>query len=68
MHPVLFELRPFTIYTYGVLVAAGFLVGLWYAHSHAARAALSPRKVWCPAVLSILYASRASRHAPQEHA
>jgi phosphatidylglycerol---prolipoprotein diacylglyceryl transferase len=61
MHPVLFELKPFTIYTYGVLVAAGFLVGLWYAHSHAARAGLSPRKIWNLGVYGIIVALAASK-------
>ncbi|MDH5203326.1 MAG: prolipoprotein diacylglyceryl transferase, partial [Nitrospirota bacterium] len=28
MHPVLFKIGPLTIHTYGVLVAAGFLLGL----------------------------------------
>jgi len=68
MHPVLFEFGPFTVYTYGVLVAARFLVGLWYPHNHAARAGLSPRNVWSLAVLLTLCASRASRHTRQEHA
>ena len=40
MHPVLFELGPFTIYTYGVLAAAGVLIGLWYARRPARRAGL----------------------------
>ena len=31
MHPLLFEIGPFPIYTYGVLVAAGFLLGLGLA-------------------------------------
>lgn len=46
MHPVLFSLGPFTIYTYGVLVATGFVVGLLYAHGQARRAGLDPRKIW----------------------
>ena len=29
MHPVLFQFGSVTIYTYGVLAAAGFLLGLW---------------------------------------
>ena len=61
MHPVLLEFGPFTVYTYGVLVAVGFLVGLWYAHSHAARASLSPRKVWNLGIYGILVALAASK-------
>ena len=31
MHPILFELGPLTIYTYGVLLAAAYLLGLQLA-------------------------------------
>jgi|GEM_PF-126121 len=31
MHPVAFQFGPFTVHWYGILVAAGFLVGLWNA-------------------------------------
>lgn len=31
MHPVLIRLGPFTIHTYGFLIAIGFLIGLWLA-------------------------------------
>src|ERR1700722_8231940 len=46
MFPVLFQLGPITIYSYGVLVATGVLLGIWYASRHARRAKLSPEKVW----------------------
>ena len=46
MYPVLFQLGPITIYSYGVLVATGVLLGIWYASRHAARAGLNPEKVW----------------------
>jgi phosphatidylglycerol:prolipoprotein diacylglycerol transferase len=61
MHPVLLEFGPFTVYTNGVLVAAGFLVGLWYAHTHAARTGLSPRKVWNLGVHGIIVALASSK-------
>ena len=31
MHPILFEIGPITIYSYGVLLAAAYLLGLWLA-------------------------------------
>lgn len=31
MYPKLFDLGPFTVYTYGVLLAASYLLGLWLA-------------------------------------
>ncbi|MBI4367622.1 MAG: prolipoprotein diacylglyceryl transferase [Deltaproteobacteria bacterium] len=45
MHPVLFEIPLFgglRIYTYGVLVALGFLVGMWYVSREAKRLGQSP--------------------------
>jgi phosphatidylglycerol:prolipoprotein diacylglycerol transferase len=56
MHPILFELGPFTIYTYGVLVATGVLLGLWYARHQATRAGLNPDKVWNLGIYMILSA------------
>jgi phosphatidylglycerol:prolipoprotein diacylglycerol transferase len=35
MHPILFKIGPFTIHTYGVLVALGFLIGTSFAIKHA---------------------------------
>lgn len=46
MHPILLQLGPLTIYTYGVLVAAGALLGLWCASRQAPRAGLNAHVVW----------------------
>jgi phosphatidylglycerol---prolipoprotein diacylglyceryl transferase len=61
MHPVLFEFGPFTVYTYGVLVAAGFVVGLWYAYRQAPRAGLDSRKIWNLGIYGILVALAVSK-------
>lgn len=45
MHPILLELGPITIYTYGVLLAAAYLVGLWLAARRAKAAGLDSAKV-----------------------
>ncbi len=45
MHPILFNLGPVTIYTYGVLLAAAYLLGLWLAARRARRAGLDGNKV-----------------------
>ncbi len=45
MHPRLFDLGPFTIYTYGVLLAAAFLLGLKLATARAKRAGLDANRV-----------------------
>ena len=56
MHPILFTLGPITIYTYGVLVAAGFLIALLYARRQAPRAGLDPHKIWNVCIYGILVA------------
>ena len=43
MHPILFELGRFTVYTYGVLLAAAYLLGLQLAVVAGARAASTAR-------------------------
>lgn len=45
MHPILFEFGPITIYSYGVLLAAAYLLGLWMAARRARQAGLDPNKV-----------------------
>ena len=54
MFPVLFHLGPFTIYTYGVLVATGVLLGLAYARQQAPRNGLDPEKMWNLGIYTIL--------------
>lgn len=56
MHPVLFRLGSLTIYTYGALVAAGVLLGLWVARKQAARVGLAPEKVWNLGIYLVLSA------------
>jgi len=56
MHPILFQIGPFTVYTYGVLVAAGVLLALWYMRRIAPRAGLSPYRVWDLGIYSVLTA------------
>jgi phosphatidylglycerol:prolipoprotein diacylglycerol transferase len=56
VHPVLFELGPVTIYTYGVLVAAGALIWLWYARRQARRAGLDAHRVWDLGIYTVLAA------------
>lgn len=46
MHPILAQAGAITVYTYGVLVAAGAILGLLYARRQAARAGLPPRQIW----------------------
>ena len=45
MHPILLEAGPVTIYTYGVLLAAAYLLGLWLGVRRANAAGLDGNKV-----------------------
>lgn len=45
MDPIAFKLGPLTIHWYGVLVALGFLVGLWLASRRGMRDGLAPDKI-----------------------
>ncbi len=45
MHPELFKIGPLTIHTYGVLVAAGFLLGLGLAVRQARKEGIPPDKI-----------------------
>jgi phosphatidylglycerol:prolipoprotein diacylglycerol transferase len=51
MHPVLFELGSFKLYTYGVLVAVGVLSGLLIARRRAAALGLEPERIWTLGIL-----------------
>jgi phosphatidylglycerol---prolipoprotein diacylglyceryl transferase len=56
VHPVLFQLGGITIYTYGVLVATGVLLGMWYARAQAPHSGVDPDKIWNMAIYTILIA------------
>jgi len=61
VYPVLFHLGTLTIYTYGVLVAAGVVLGIWFGSHDAPRAGLSPIKAWNLGVYGILVAFATSK-------
>jgi len=46
MHPILFQFGAITVYTYGVLVATGVILGLFYARRRASQVGLPPREIW----------------------
>ena len=45
MYPELFSIGPVTIYSYGVLLAASYLLGLWLAMRRAKRWGLDPNRI-----------------------
>ncbi len=56
MHPRLFELGPVTVYTYGVLLAAAYLVGLQLATTRARARGLDPARVMDLGIIIIVAA------------
>jgi phosphatidylglycerol:prolipoprotein diacylglycerol transferase len=54
MHPVLFKIGFFTLHTYGTLLAAAVLFGLWLARRHAFEDGLDGDRVWNLGVYGVL--------------
>ena len=52
MHPILFEIGGWPVYSYGVLLALAYLAGLQLAVVRARRAAWTPRGSWTSASTS----------------
>jgi phosphatidylglycerol---prolipoprotein diacylglyceryl transferase len=46
MYPKLLELGPITIHTYGLLLAAAFIVGIWVTSRNAKKGGISADSVW----------------------
>ena len=45
VHPILFQMGSFALHSYGVMMAAAFLMGLWTAMSRARLAGLPPERI-----------------------
>ena len=45
MHPIAFQLGPFTIHWYGVMMAIAFIAGLWTASRRGLREGIPPEKI-----------------------
>jgi phosphatidylglycerol---prolipoprotein diacylglyceryl transferase len=56
MHPILFKFGGIPIYSYGVLVATGVLISLWYGRRQAPRAGIDPDKLWNMGIYFVLVA------------
>jgi phosphatidylglycerol:prolipoprotein diacylglycerol transferase len=56
VHPILIHAGVFTVYSYGVLVATGVLLSLWYARVQAPRAGIDPDQVWNLGIYMVLSA------------
>ncbi len=56
MHPKILELGPITIHTYGLLLAAAFIAGIWIASRNARKEGIAPDTIWNMGLL-IIFAS-----------
>jgi phosphatidylglycerol---prolipoprotein diacylglyceryl transferase len=54
MHPILFQIGGIPVFSYGVLVATGVLLSLWYGRRQAARIGLDPDKFWSMGIYLVL--------------
>jgi phosphatidylglycerol:prolipoprotein diacylglycerol transferase len=46
MYPKILDLGPLTIHTYGLLLAAAFIAGIWITSRNAKKAGISPDLIW----------------------
>lgn len=46
MYPKILEIGPLTIHTYGLLLAAAFIAGIWIASRNARREGVDPDAIW----------------------
>ncbi len=46
MYPKIHDLGPLTIHTYGLLLAAAFIAGIWITSRNARKAGISPDVIW----------------------
>jgi phosphatidylglycerol:prolipoprotein diacylglycerol transferase len=54
MHPILFQIGGIPVFSYGVLVATGVLLSLWYGRRRAARVGVDPDKLWSMGIYMVL--------------
>lgn len=55
MHPILFELGNFRIYSYGVMVALGFLIAVYFASRQARGAGISSQQIFDIGLYTLLF-------------
>jgi phosphatidylglycerol:prolipoprotein diacylglycerol transferase len=46
MYPKILDLGPVTIHTYGLLLAAAFIAGIWITSRNARKEGINPDSVW----------------------
>ena len=63
MHPILLKFGPFTIYSYGVMVAMGFGIATFLARARAAKFNIDPGKIIDIAILLIVSGIAGARDA-----
>lgn len=55
MHPILFEFGNFRIYSYGVMVALGFLIAVYLASREAQRAGIAPQQIFDIGLYTLIF-------------
>ena len=55
MHPILFEFGNFRIYSYGVMVALGFLAAIYLASRQARRAGIAPQQIFDAGLYALVF-------------
>src|SRR4029450_3143876 len=61
MHPILFEIGGFPVYTYGLLLAAAYLLGLQFALVRARTRGLDPNRIMDLGIWIIISALAAAK-------
>ena len=54
MHPILFHIGPLTLYSYGLMIAIGFLVAITLACRQATKLGLSPERIQTLGLVTLL--------------
>jgi phosphatidylglycerol---prolipoprotein diacylglyceryl transferase len=56
MHPILFHVGDIPVFSYGVLVATGVLLSLWWGRRLAPQVGIDPEKLWNMGIYMVLMA------------
>lgn len=61
MYPKILDLGPFTIHTYGVMLALAFIAGIWIAGRNAKGRGIDPDRIWNLGLIALLAAAIGSK-------
>jgi len=55
MNPIIFEIGPFSLYWYGVLIVGGAIIAAWFASRYAVKAGEEPDHIWNLLAVSLVF-------------